>query len=70
MATHRAKVIGPFEVCGVAPGGVIENLDDEAVNVPVLVKAGHVELLPEPPPARKRGGKADASTEDFGGGDA
>lgn len=49
MATHKAKVIGQLEVCGVAPGGTVE-LDDERVNIDALVYAEFVELIPEPEP--------------------
>ncbi len=51
MATVKAKVIGPFDVCGVAPGGRVV-LDDEAVNIPALLAARHVELIT---PKRKNG---------------
>jgi hypothetical protein len=44
MATHKAKVIGPFEVAGVAPGGTVD-LDDERVNVSALVASRNVEIL-------------------------
>lgn len=54
MATHKAKVIGPFEVSGVATGGTVV-LDDEQVNVSALLAARHVELIPEPKPKIKKG---------------
>lgn len=44
MATHKVKVIGPFEVNGVAPGRRT-TLDDELVNLPALLAARHIELL-------------------------
>ena len=34
-------------------------LDDEQVNIPALVDAGHVELLPEPSPKKGKGVKSD-----------
>jgi hypothetical protein len=60
MAIHKAKVIGQVEVCGVAPGKVVE-IDDEQVYLPALVSAKHVEILePEesaakPKPKKKVG---------------
>jgi hypothetical protein len=59
MATHKAKVVGPFEVCGVAPGGAVE-IDDERVNLAALVNAELVELAPEPeaPKAKRTKGGA------------
>lgn len=56
MAIHKAKVIGQLEVNGIAPGGETE-LDDEQVNVPVLVAARLVELLPEPKATPKKQAK-------------
>lgn len=47
MAIHKAKVIGPHKVGGVATGGTVE-LDDEVVNVAALVSGGNVELIPAP----------------------
>jgi hypothetical protein len=44
MATHKAKVTGPFPVNGVTRGGTVV-LDDEQTNVSVLVAAGHVRLI-------------------------
>lgn len=44
MATHKAKVTGPFEVNGAAPGETTM-LDDEVLNVPALVESGSVELV-------------------------
>jgi len=52
MAIHKAKVIGPHEVGGVATGGTVL-LDDEVVNVAVLLWARCVELIPEKPKAEK-----------------
>lgn len=49
----RYKVIGPYEVGGVAKGGVVE-LDPARVNVKALLKAGLVEQeKPTPKPAAK-----------------
>lgn len=45
------EVIGPFEIGGVKPGGIVE-LDTETVNVDALIEAGHVK------PAKTRRGKA------------
>jgi hypothetical protein len=47
MATHKVKVIGPFEVNGAAPGRKT-TLDDEQVNLPALLTARLVELVPAP----------------------
>jgi hypothetical protein len=44
MATHKAKVIGPFPVNGANPGETT-TLDDEVLNVAALVESGHVELV-------------------------
>lgn len=44
MATHKAKVIGPFPVNGAVPGETT-SLDDEVLNIPALVESGHVELV-------------------------
>lgn len=41
----RVRVIGPFQVAGVDPGGTVEL--DETVNIAALVEAGHIEVLPE-----------------------
>jgi hypothetical protein len=54
MATHKAKVIGPFPVNGAAPGETT-TLDDRVLNVEALVESGHVEL--EPKPAKKSAAK-------------
>lgn len=43
MDKIRAKVTGPNEVAGVAPGGTVE-LDPAAVNIAALVEGGHIEL--------------------------
>lgn len=41
----RYKVVGPLPIAGkdgdVEPGGVVE-LDEQAVNIPALIAAGHV----------------------------
>jgi hypothetical protein len=37
---YEYEVIGPLEVGGVAPGGVVELGDD--VNIDALIEAGHV----------------------------
>jgi hypothetical protein len=52
MATHKAKVTGPFPVNGVAPGGKVV-LDDELVNLPALLAARLVELVPAPKSKKK-----------------
>lgn len=54
MTTHKAKVIGALEVCGVAPGGTIPDLDDEEVNLQALISARLIELIPEPEPKKRR----------------
>lgn len=54
MATIKAKVIGQCEVSGVAPGGTVD-LDPALVNIDALVDGEHVELIPEPKPAKKKG---------------
>lgn len=56
MATHKAKVIGPFEVCGVKPGQTV-TLDDEQVNVEALVSSRNVELIIEKPAPEKKPGQ-------------
>lgn len=56
MATHRAKVIGRSEVCGVAPGGTVV-LDDEVINIPALIDGAFIEMLPEP--TKRKGVKND-----------
>lgn len=52
MAQHKARVTGPFEVCGKKPGQAVV-IDDEQVNLPALLAAGHVALTPEPKPEPK-----------------
>lgn len=49
---HRYKVIGACEIDGVPPGGEVV-LDPEKVNIGVLLKAGHVELVPPRPKAKE-----------------
>lgn len=39
----RVKVVGPLPVAGVSKPGTVD-LDPEKVNIPALVRAGHVEL--------------------------
>lgn len=56
MALVKVKVIGPFEVCGIAPGDEGE-IDDTEVLVRPLVKARAIELVPEPKPAKKSASK-------------
>lgn len=46
-ATERYRVAGPFEVAGVAPGGVVE-LDPAAVNITALADAGHLQPTSKP----------------------
>lgn len=55
MAQHKAKVIGPFEVCGVKPGRSVV-LDDDVVNIDALLAARHVELVVEKPATKKQKG--------------
>lgn len=71
MALARYLVVGSCRINGVEPGGVVD-LDDQAVNVNVLLTAGHVKLAPEPveddasPPPAKKATKA--ATAKKGGG--
>lgn len=44
MANHRYEVIGPFEIAGAAPGETV-NIDDDELNVPALIEAGHIKPL-------------------------
>lgn len=46
--TVKCKVIGPFEVGGVFAPDTVE-LDPTEVNIDVLVKTGHVELIDKMP---------------------
>ncbi len=44
MAAHRYEVIGPFEIAGAANGETV-TLDDDELNIPALVEAGHIRPL-------------------------
>lgn len=54
MAQHKARVTGPFEVCGKKPGQTVV-LDDEQVNVEALLASRLIALTPDPEPKRKKG---------------
>lgn len=54
MATHKARVVGAFEVGGVKPGRTVV-LDDAEVNVEALVAARLVELIPDKKREKKEG---------------
>lgn len=54
----RYKVVGPYEVGGVAKGGVVE-LDPARVNVKALLKARLVEAVEPEKPATKPAAKND-----------
>lgn len=44
MANHRYEVIGPFDIAGAKPGETVM-IDDDELNVPALIEAGHVKPL-------------------------
>lgn len=47
MAKYK---VGPREVAGVEPGGVLELPEDTNLNVPALIEAGHLtEIKPRRP---------------------
>lgn len=51
MPEQRYRVVGKRVVAGVKPGGTL--VPSPGVNVRALVKAGHLELVVEPKPAKK-----------------
>lgn len=51
MAEQKYRVVGKRAVAGVQPGGTL--IPSADVNVRALVKAGHLEAVTEPKPAKK-----------------
>ena len=49
----RYRVTGPWQISGVGPGGVVD-LDPAKINVDVLVNAGLVQPVDDPPPRPRR----------------
>ncbi|SET43435.1 hypothetical protein [Nonomuraea wenchangensis] len=47
MTKRAYRVSGPRPVAGVGTGGTV-HLDPEAVNIPALIEAGHIEIVRKP----------------------
>lgn len=47
MTKRSYKVVGSLLVAGVGTGELVQ-LDDETVNIPALIEAGHVEPVRKP----------------------
>lgn len=67
MSKH--KVIGPRRVAGVNPGGTVDLGHLNPAQVAALVKAGHVEAVPEPKRPRKPKDAEATAEPDDGDGD-
>ncbi len=60
--SDQYRVIGPVAIYGVQPGEIVRL--DESVNIPALIEAGHVELVPEKKPSGSKAGKRQGGSDD------
>ena len=50
----RVKVVGPLRVAGACRGEIVD-LDQDQVNIPALIAAGHVQPAPAPQSKKAKG---------------